>query len=195
MDHVEGAVGRLIELGYLKYVSPAEIPAIREEMLGTLRRGYLESAWDEKCMSRDRRGYPADSEELAEGRLGEFLLLMKDVLRQEGVRLQSVEDDPQDDRYEVLVNGLRQLIYDADALKNGEIWAVAAKRLLEIVNDLLTQAGSQERLYGVYGGNDASVLLLTAEMYRLLHSPELKIDPGWMPYPPDAIRRDGSGQR
>ena len=36
------------------------------------------------------------------------------------------------------------------------------------------------------------MILLTEEMYEFLQSPDLKMDPGWMPYPPDVIRKDGS---
>jgi len=188
----ETAVDRLIAMGYLKYVPPSEVTGIRGQLIGTLRRGYLDSEWDRRCVSGDRRGYPADGEDLAEGWLGESLLLMKDVLQKEGVTLQSVEDDPQDDRYEVVVNGRRHLIFDAGTLKPGNSWAVAAKRLLEIVNELLGEAGSEERLYGIYGGNEGRVVLLTGGMYQLLHSPGLKLDSWWMPYPPAAIRDDGT---
>jgi hypothetical protein len=191
----ERAVDQLIGMGYLKYVPPSEVASIREELIGTLRRGYLESEWDKECVSRDHRSYPADSEELAEGCLGEVLLLMKDVLQKEGVQLRSVEEDVQDYHYVVVVNGRRHLIYDTDILNQGNSWGVAAKRLLELVNDLLKQAGSKERLYGIYGGNDGRVILLTEEMYGLLHAPELKVDPGWMPYTPDAIRDDGRMER
>src|SRR5262249_14973325 len=148
--------------------------------------------WDGRCISRDRRSYPADSEELAEGCLGEVLLLMQDVLRKEGVQLQDVEDDPQPYHYEVVINGQRHLVYDAATVQNGNSWAVATRRFLEIVNGLLRRAGSEERLYAFYGGNDGRVMLLTEEMYGLLHAPDLKIDPKWMPYPPDAIHDDGS---
>jgi hypothetical protein len=195
MDTAERATERLIELGYMKYVSPSDIPAIRDELIGTLRRGYLDSEWDAECVSRDRRGYPADSEELAEGRMGEFLLLMKDVLQTEGVRLQPVEDEIDDQHYDLLVNGERHPVYDIDILENGWIWGAATKRLLEIVNKLLKRAGSKERLYGIYSCNDARVILLTEEMYALLHNPALKIDARWMPYPPDVIRRDGNMER
>jgi hypothetical protein len=192
MDHVEQAVDRLIRLGYLKYVPTSEVQLIQHELIATLRRGYLDSEWDEECVSRDRRSYPADSEELAEGRLGEALLMMKDVLQREGVRLQTVADNPQDESYEVVVNGQPYPIYDADMLENALIWGVATKRFLEIVNGLLEGARSRERLYGVYGGNDGRAILLTEEMHKLLRSPDLKIDPGWMPYVSDVIRSDGS---
>src|SRR5262249_31883132 len=141
--NAESAVDRLVEMGYLKYVPPSDVATLREELLGTLRHGYLETGWDREGVSRDRRSYSADSEELAEGRLGEFLLRMKDVFLKEGVQLQSVEDDPQDFHYEVVVNGRRHLIYDADTLKNGDSWGIATKRLLEIANALLRQAGSK----------------------------------------------------
>jgi hypothetical protein len=48
---------------------------------------------------------------------------------------------------------------------------------------------------GIYGGNDGRAVLLTEKMYDLLHSPDLKIDPRWMPYPPHGIRKDGSLDR
>lgn len=185
-------VDRLIEMGYLKYVPTSELPSIRQELIGTLKRGSLDSEWDENCVSRDRRSYPADNEDLAEGSLGEVVLLMKDVLQKEGVKLRSVEDDFQDDSYDVVVNGERHLIYDADMLENSLIWGVAIKRLLEIVNGLLEHAGSKERLYGISGGNDGRAIFLTDEMYRFLQLPDLKIDPSWMPYPAKAIRDDGS---
>jgi hypothetical protein len=66
------------------------------------------------------------------------------------------------------------------------------QRYQEPRRPLLKQAGSKERRYGIYGGNDGRVMLLTEEMYGLLHVPDLKIDLRWLPYPPDAIRRDGS---
>lgn len=188
MDNAENAVDRLIEMGYLKYVPTADVPSIRQELLDTLKRGYLDSEWDEEGVTRDRRGYPADSEDLAEGCLGEFLLLMKDVLQKEGVELYEIEDQPEDCHYEVVINGQKHLIYDEDMVENALIWAVATKRFLEIVNDLLKEAGSRERLYGISGGNDCRAILLTAEMYTFLHSPDLKIDPGWMPYPSDVIQ-------
>jgi hypothetical protein len=195
MDRVERAVDRLIEMGYLKYVAPAEKPSIREEQIDTLRRGYLDSEWDKNCVSRDRRSYFADSEDLAEGCLGKCLLPMKEVLQQEGVQLHTVEDDVQDWGYDVTVNGHRHCIYDDEIMEHGNTWGVSTKRFLEIVNNLLEQAGSKERLYAIYGGNEGRVILLIEEMYQFLHSPDLNIDARWMPYPSTAICDDGNMDR
>jgi len=63
--------------------------------------------------------YPAVMERTCSGCL--LLLLMKDVLGQEGVRLESVEDDFQDDHYDVLVNSERFRVYGTSVEKS---WAV-----------------------------------------------------------------------
>jgi hypothetical protein len=102
---------RLIDMGYLRYVHGPEREALKQQLLSSMYHGIVESDWGEDCVASDRRGYPADNEELAEGRIGEFLPLMKGVLSQEGVRLDSVEDDFQDDYYDVLVNGERFRVY------------------------------------------------------------------------------------
>jgi len=77
------------------------------------------------------------------------------------------------------------LIYEGDG--GGEGWVLALKRLLEIVNGLLEQAGSSERLYGIYGGNDGRVILLTPEMRDYIESLGDVFDSGWMPYPVEQL--------
>jgi hypothetical protein len=141
---------------------------------------------------REKRTYPADSEELAEGRTGEIILLMQDVLSREGVSLHSVEDDFQDDRYDVVIDGRRYAIHDTNILATWGSWTIAAKRLLDIVNGLLRTAGSSEQLYGICGGNEGRVIFLTAEMYEFVKSSGLVTDDREMPYPADAINRDGT---
>jgi hypothetical protein len=55
------------------------------------------------------------------------------------------------------------------------------ERLLEIVNGLLAEAASSERLYAIYGGNDGRVMLLTPEMHEYIQSLGDVFDPRWMP--------------
>jgi hypothetical protein len=61
------------------------------------------------------------------------------------------------------------------------LWMLSLKRLLEIVNGLLEEAGSAERLYAIYGGNDGRVILLTPEMQDYIESIGDVLDDGWMP--------------
>ena len=57
--------------------------------------------------------------------------------------------------------------------------------LLQIVNGLLEEAGSAERLYGIYGGNDGRAFRLTPEMHAYLASLGDVLDQPWLPYPAD----------
>jgi hypothetical protein len=188
----EEAVNRLIGMGYFKFLPESEHAVARQELVAAVGHGYLGTEWDKDCVSRDKRTYPADGEELSEGRTGEFIFLMRDALSHEGVQLHSVKDDFRDDGYDVVIDRRVYPIFDAEAVVTYGGWHIATKRFLEIVNELLRVAGSGERLYGVYGGNDGRAILLTAEMYDLLKSSRLIADTREMPYPPSAINGDGT---
>ena len=88
-------------------------------------------------------------------------------------------DDFGDKKYEVVINGKPQLIYEGDG--GDDSWPLALKRLLEITNGLLEEAGSGERLYFSYSGNDGRVVLLTPEMQDYIESIGDVMDYKWMP--------------
>ena len=156
----------------------------------TYRYKYLDSEWDDDCVSADNRSYSADAEDLAEGDLGRCLRRMSTVLSHEGVVLESVEDVFTDEhkRYEVSINGDSHLIYDLNETSIEDIWLVSFRRLVEIVNSLLIEAGSSERLFGIYGGNDARVILLTESMHDLIHANADIFDEAWIPMAQGEIR-------
>jgi hypothetical protein len=173
----ERVVDRLIGMGFLKFVAEPQKAEVRRQLIETATNRYLDSDWDDQCVAADLRSYPADAEDLAEGQVGATMLLMKPVLEKEGVKLGSVVDDFGDEKYEVVVNGQRHLIYESGQ----DSWTLGLKRLLEITNGLLEEAGSAERLYAVYGGHEGRVMLLTEEMLGYLESHADVLDHGWMP--------------
>jgi len=175
----QNVVDRLEQMGYLKFVAEPQKAEVRRQLVETVTKRYLDADWDDECIAADLRGYPADNEDLAEGQVGATILLMKSVLEKEGVKLDTVVDDFGDEKYEVVINGQRHLIYDGDG--GNDSWTVALKRLLEITNGLLEQAGSAERLYAIYGGNDGRVVLLTEEMMDYIESIGDVLDHDWMP--------------
>jgi hypothetical protein len=188
----EEALDRLVGMGYFKFLSRSEHRIAKQELVAAVGHGYLGTEWDKNCVSRDKRTYPADSEELAEGSTGKIILLMQDVLSHEGVPLHSVEDDFQDEKYDVVIDGRRYPIHGTNILATWGSWTIAAKRLLEIVSGLLRAAGSNEQLYGIYGGNDGRAILLTAGMYDLVKSSGIITDLREMPHPASAINTDGT---
>ena len=177
---------RLIELGYLKYLPPAEHELARSEMIEALRDGCVDTKWRNRHGdARDRRGYSADAEDLAEGQVGATILRMAPVLRAEGVTIDRAVDlfDDDDDGYHLEIDGTVHVIFTrTDQGQNG--WMLATRRLLEIVDAMLIRAGSAERLYGVYGAHDGRVVLLTCEMHAYLRSLGDSICRKWMPSPP-----------
>ena len=48
-------------------------------------------------------------------------------------------------------------------------WELATSRTFAIVNLLLREAGSNERIYSLYGGNDLFALFLTENMYDIIN--------------------------
>jgi len=187
---VEAIVDQLIELGFLRFTPNSKKEAVRQQLVESVRNNYLDSDWDDDCVSADKRSYSADAEDLAEGDIGNCLRQMCQVLSQEGVVLESVEDSFTEEhkRYEVIVNGVSHLIYDLNETSVEEIWLLSFRRLVEIVNGLLIEAGSSERLFGLYGGNDARVILLTESMHDLIRENTDIFDEGWMPMAQDQIR-------
>jgi hypothetical protein len=176
---------RLIDMGYLKYLPTAERDVARGELVESLRDGCLDTKRNRHGDARDRRGYAADAEDLAEGRIGETIMRMSPVLRAEGVTIDRALDlpDDDDDGYHLEIDGVVHVIFTrTDQGQNA--WMLGTRRLLEIVDDLLVRAGSAERLYGVYGGHDGRVLLLTCEMHAYLRSLGDAICRKWMPVPP-----------
>ena len=183
----EKVVDRLVRMGYLKFVPETQHADVRLQLVETATKSYLDSEWNDDCVAADLRSYPADNEDLAEGQVGATILLMRPALEKEYVKLDSVVDDFGRDEYAVVINGQRHLIYESQAVASTNIWSIALRRFMEIVNGLLEQAGSAERLYGLYGGNDGRVILLTPEMRDYIESLGDVFDSGWMPYPESQV--------
>ncbi len=165
------ALQKLVDLGYLKYVPASEQERVKEELLAAIKRGVIDSQWDANGVAHDRRSYPADMEALAHGGVGKALLLMKDVLAAEGVRLESVADDfrivDQEVHYHVVINGERHCVDFGPDDEN--LRRIALQMLLATVGQLLHQAGSAERLVGIYRDQTTRIMFLSEEMLEYLY--------------------------
>lgn len=174
LEEAGALLDRLIELGYLKFVSPEEKIEVRAHVLESLvQHGILNSGPDdvEAVTSWDRRHYSTDGEDLSEGSAGVVLTAMLPVLRQEGVEIESIEDDFTDDYYRVILDGISYSVVEFTDAEDQDTWGEAHVGLLKILNTLLETAGSPERAYALYcGGNDAYTVLLTPEMREVFQA-------------------------
>lgn len=179
---VESLVDELCAHGYLRFTPEERRAEARCQLIESAYDGYLDTLWDEDGISLDRRGYPADAEDLADGGVGRTLRAMLPVLHAEGVRLESIEDDLSDTGYRVLLDGVAAPIYDIPDNASQDEWLVSQCRLVGIVNHLLEEADSSERAFGLYcGGNDGRVLLLSRELHSLLLDRRQHFDEDWLP--------------
>ena len=59
-------------------------------------------------------------------------------------------------------------MYTQEELETEEIWELTTVRAFSMINILLGQAGSSERIYYLYGGNEMVAVFLTPEMYEAI---------------------------
>ena len=112
----------------------------------------------------------ADSEDLGEGGVCGFLRDVAFLATQRTAIKVCIDDYAQSggdvDSYHVVIGGQRHLIWDGSDLarerrESGWLWGIAAKRVTDLINARLKKAGSEERAYGLYGGNDFHIFFLT----------------------------------
>src|SRR5258708_2886506 len=137
MTKVESAVDRLLALGYLRFVLESELRVARKELKENLGRGDLGAELPQQGLTKERRLYRIDPEELFAERMSNALLQIGGVLRAEGVPLESVEDQPGKEHYAVVIDGRPYSIYDSAEKAMGWTRSLAKKRFLEIANELL----------------------------------------------------------
>jgi hypothetical protein len=170
---------RLEVLGFFRYAPVEAVAALKQD--------FEESRW-KAIFGQTGRLFHADAEDLAEGGVGDFLRKIEPFLNANGIALTHVEDDVSEQGYSVTVNGTRTRIFDTDELHQREtqkqpglIWGLSGARAFAIVNGLLEEAGSEERLYAVNGGNDLFGFFLTQALREAICCyPGIK--PGARPY-------------
>ncbi|GIV97614.1 MAG: hypothetical protein KatS3mg057_2271 [Herpetosiphonaceae bacterium] len=158
---MESLLNELELLGFYRYTDPNDVIAVKAQ---AVEIGYL-FGWE--CTQRD---YIADAEDLAEGGVKAFLETILAFLQRQGVELHSVQEDYSDQGYTIMVNGKTYAIYSNEEPSGANIWALSTKRTFDLVNHLLAEAGSDERVYLLYGGNDARAIFLTEEMHELIRT-------------------------
>jgi hypothetical protein len=148
--------------GYLEYVPEKEMDRVKTQM--------VTQSWP-FINDYSGRQYYADAEKLAEKGVAAFLEKIRPFLERQGVQLKSIEEYF-DEEYRITVNGKEITIWsrkeeDEDSRREetpGLTWGLSTVRTFSLVNELLEEAGSEERLYAVGGGNDLDAFFLTPEL-------------------------------
>lgn len=157
----DAEIDALLALGLLRY---AERPMSHDELRAEAEGyGLLEP-------DLFGRSYGLDAEELAEGGAVWALEEIRAVLETNGVTvgLVSVEYDAGSGSTLLLVNGEPHIL-DSDAFDSNVSWRTYSVSFFAIVNKLLAQAGSSERLFGFrLFANDQTGVFLTPQLHEAL---------------------------
>ncbi|MEP7289355.1 MAG: hypothetical protein ABI947_26690 [Chloroflexota bacterium] len=153
----------LVELGFFRYLKPGKEKTIPRLLTKIRSTNYIFGV-------TEYRDYPADEEDIGEGGAKEFLSDIKYVLNANGVVFTSIEEMPTPDAQKLLINGEEYILCSGEEL-NQSPWRIKhtiTKRLFAVINKLLREAGSKERIFSRDGGNDHWAIFLTYELYDLL---------------------------
>lgn len=149
----------LVDHGFFRYLRPRQsIP----RMLARIKaKNFIFTA-------QVYRDYPADEESIGEWRGTLFLPDLKHILRANNVQLKSVIESPTPGK--LLINGTEYILCSGEEFNQSvyTIQHIITRRLFAVINTLLKDAGSEERLFSLYGGNDHWGIFLTRDLYNLI---------------------------
>lgn len=156
-------INSLYDLGYFRYVDGTT----KSHFLRVLEKlKHTDSLFGIKA----KRDYPADEERLAECGVKNFIMLIAPLLRANSVIFRPIKEECSREGYDIYINKRKFTVYSRAELNasNIDLWNLAKKRTFAIINTLLNEAGSNERLYSLYGGNNHWAFFLTKELYDLI---------------------------
>ena len=138
-------VDRLEQLGFFQYASTAERVAAK---------GQFQNIGWAAIYGETGRLFHADAESLAEGGVGEFLHRIQPFLKGQGVPIKQVDDHFDENGYSITTNGKDYVVYNTEELTRkgtqlSSTWDLATVRAFALVNELLADAKSNERLYAI----------------------------------------------
>lgn len=155
----------LAEHGFFAHVPPEELAQVSNAVARTRWPFWVDGA---------RRLMHCDAEQLSKGGVAQFLDELRPVLALRGVDLGAIENRWLVD-YRVACGGREQLIWSAaeaarerDHEQPGLVWGLTTARAFAMVNRLLRDSGSPERLYAVGTGTNLLAYLLTPELAELV---------------------------
>lgn len=161
-------------MGYFKFVPKENLDEVEIAINRDFENGVIGDSFElyeanDGLYSVDYRIYHADAENLSESGFEDLINTMRHTLNKEGVKLRKILNVSIKGTYHYAIK-IDGNTYEINPKSERLEWDVAQIKLVEILNDLLQKAGSQERAYTYLGGNDAKVFFLTKQMFDYIKS-------------------------
>ncbi|HMQ10053.1 MAG TPA: hypothetical protein PKC21_07870 [Oligoflexia bacterium] len=149
IDIKDDRIERLLELGFFKYVDNQ----VDQELYDYFKDNNYE------LFDVVEREFFAEYEHIAEGGAFDLLKSIQPHLKINGVKLKKLRQvyEPEKHGYRIYIADKEYIMWTADEAKNS--WEFAFTRIVELINSLLQEAGSKEKLF--YW--DEEVLLLLSQ--------------------------------
>ena len=144
-------INKLNELGMWDDADPAELKSEFDAMIAKQNFWLVDSP----------RFLMADSEEFAEGGIGEWLDENSEALAKRGFTYESHEDHCDESGYGFVLDGDKQTVYTEKQLQSENIWEIATIFVQRMLNTQLRNKNLETRAYLFGGGNDGFVALIT----------------------------------
>ena len=168
---------KLEALGYFSYAHPTEVDSLKNEISNAYEEyGLLSSIYafnNGKHYPKDFRLYSLDNEALFQkGGYSKYLSEIQPTFKKLHIPL--VVDEEKEEfspskgyTHSITINGIRYSI-----LKNFRNYsrgsAVATKKFIETVNDVLKRQSSNERVYPISRGSDGQLVFLTRKQFNYI---------------------------
>jgi hypothetical protein len=153
----------LDRLGYFRYLTDSQKKHIPRMLARLNQSGYF-------FVIKANRDYYADPKSLIKCGVKNFLRRIRRILKTNGVIIGTIEENCSGDGYSITINKQEYVIYSAQELQspNREYWELTIRRSFAIINKLLKDVGSKERIFSTVGGDEEWAIFLTIELYDLL---------------------------
>mgnify|MGYP005840077149 CR=1 FL=1 len=159
-NSLEKLVNELDELGYFNQCAPEAVDDVKKKAL------YAKCIYGIDGIKRD---YVVDFEDLTEFGARSFLLKIKPFLKKAGVKIKSIQQNIDSQiGYVMSINNVDYLLYDWKELRALDLWKRCAVRIFDIINEILDEANSKERLYLLFLMDEIRIIFLTEEMYAAI---------------------------
>lgn len=140
-------------LGFYKYVFPEQVEEVKQEADNGAHTFFVEVG----------RAFDADAERLAEGGVRDLLDYLRPALSAEGCELGAIAQTYDAVRgYTLTIGDEPHTMWNEAEARSS--WELTTSRTAALINQKLEQAGSEERIHLLHGGEDGVFVLLTAAM-------------------------------
>jgi hypothetical protein len=182
----EQFTNELQTLGYFRYIREERKPRIPKMLEQLKKKPSIYTVG----VNRD---FPASEQRLTKCSVKNFLKEVRPVLKANGVDVtqRQIVEDCSREGYRIHVKGKSYQIYSAEELEREDrksfttvhdwlksisfrklepdhLWSISGRRTFAMINDLLKNAGAEERIYSLYGGNDHWAWFFSEKLYSLL---------------------------